>query len=41
VFHFEGIDNEDVLEDPGTPDALQPEGRLNRTRSKRGGKYTD
>ena len=34
-----GIDNDDVLvEDPGSPTTLQPEERLARTRSRRGGK---
>lgn len=34
-----GIDNDDVLvEDLGSPTTLQPEERLTRTRSRRGGK---
>lgn len=36
-----GCDSDEVLEDPGTPNSLQPEVRLSRTHSRRGGSDRD
>ena len=40
LFILSGCDSDDVLDEPNNPSSLQPEERLTRTRSRRGGNYT-